>query len=271
MKKPRIVGLIQARMGSSRLPGKVMMKVLGKSMLAHQLERTLRAKTLDRVIVATSTLDRDAVVAEEAKAAGCGAFRGDEQDVLDRFYRAVVDLQPEAIVRMTADEPLMEPQVIDRVVSTYLEQPDRWDYVSNVLKPTYPDGIDIEVITFKALEACWKEAVLPSHREHVVGYVYHNCDFFGKKPWRAKNLEAPADFSHLRWTLDEPEDLEFMKRVFGELYPKNPAFTWMDVLALLTREPEIIGINHMHTRNAGLKKSLEADKLFLAGKVPPPR
>lgn len=245
-----ILGIVQARMSSTRLPGKVLMPILGQPMLARQVERLQRASSIDRLLVATTSDESDYDIVSLAAELGLDVYRGSVEDVLDRFYQAALPLKPTHVVRLTADCPLADWQLIDRTVAKALA--DDLDYVSTALRPTWPDGLDVEVMTFAALEAAWREAQSPVEREHVTPFIISRSERF-----RRASVESPVDLSALRWTVDEPRDFEFVTRVYEALYPSNPAFTIDDVLVLLRREPELMGVNEGIERNEGLKLSIE--------------
>lgn len=244
-----IVAIVQARMGSSRLPGKVLMDIAGAPMLWHVVRRARRATTLDRVLVATSTAAADDAVAAWCATAGVECFRGSEPDVLDRYYRAAIWAQAEVVVRLTADCPLLDPAVIDRVVTCFLT--GAYDYVSNVAPPTFPDGLDTEVLTCAALWRAWREARQPSQREHVTPYLRQYPERF-----RLGNVTHCPDLSALRWTVDEPADLAFVRAVYREGQDLGLA----DVCALLARRPELRQINGSLPRNAGYARSLQEER-----------
>ncbi len=252
-----ILAILQARFSSSRLPGKVLQPLLGKPMLSRQIERILRSERIDRLVLATSTDPEDDAVAAVAAETGIACSRGSLDDVLDRFYRAALPYQPQHIVRLTGDCPLIDPAVIDGTIWFYLE--GRYDYVSNALEPTFPDGLDVEVFRFFALEAAWREAMLPSQREHVTLFINQAPGRF-----RIGNYgHAGGDLSHLRWTVDEPEDLALVMRIYEALYPKDPAFSMEDILVLLERDPSLMKINTRFPRNEGLQRSIEKDRTFI--------
>ncbi|MEE8451911.1 MAG: glycosyltransferase family protein [Thermoguttaceae bacterium] len=231
-----ILAILQARLSSTRLPGKVLKPILGEPMLARQIERVRRAETLDRLIVATSVEASDDPVEQACGRIGVDCFRGSLADVLDRYYQAARQWSADHVVRLTGDCPLTDPALIDEVVAHY--QRANVDYASNVLQRTFPKGLDVEALSFATLERAWREAVTSEHREHVTLFVRERPDRFTHGSFRQE-----ADFSHLRWTVDEPEDFEFTRRVFEELYPTNPCFDRSDVLELLRRKPELAEIN----------------------------
>ena len=251
-----ITAVIQARMSSRRLPGKVLRPVVGKPLLALQLERVARAQKIDNLVVATSDRPDDDPVAALAASAGVGCYRGSLDDVLDRFYRAARDHAPDHVVRLTADCPLADPHVIDAVIDFCVS--GDYDYASNALQPTFPDGLDVEVARFACLEKAWREAALPSEREHVMPYIHRRPERF-----RIGGYSGGTDLSHLRWTVDEPEDLALVTRIYEALYSDNPAFTTADVLRLIERQPDLAAMNAHHTRNAGRRSSVDKDAAFL--------
>jgi spore coat polysaccharide biosynthesis protein SpsF len=229
-----ILGIVQARCGSTRLPGKVLKEILGRPMLARQIERLQRATALDELIVATSTENADSAIEELCKILGLACYRGSHTDVLDRFYRASADRGAEHVVRLTGDCPLSDPELVDRVIRTHLGQ--SCDYTSNVLERTYPDGLDVEVFRFSCLEQAWREAQLPSQREHVTRFFYENPERF-----RLGSVRGETDLSGHRWTVDEAEDFRFVAAVYEALYPHNAAFSTADILELLERRPDLLG------------------------------
>jgi len=229
-----ILGVLQARASSTRLPGKVLKPILGKGLLARQIERLQRSETIDRLVLATSTNRADDAVT--AIAVGTKIYRGSLEDVLDRVFRAAAQFKPSHVVRLTGDCPLADWRVMDRVVRFAVD--GGFDYASNTLKPTWPDGLDVEVVRFEALETAWNEASDPAEREHVTPFLYRRPDRF-----KLGNLENDTDLSHHRWTLDTPADFEFVRQVYDALYPLDPDFDTDDVLALLREKPELSSIN----------------------------
>jgi len=238
---------VQARTGSHRLPGKVLEEVCGRPLLEHIILRLRRVRAVDGVMVLTSTADRDLLVCELAARVGVPAFRGSEDDVLDRFYTAAREARATKIVRVTGDCPLIDPELVDDIVAYFAA--GGWDYVSNTIVPTYPDGLDTEVFSFEALLEAWKGAASAHQREHVTPYFYENPDRF-----RIANYRSTVDHSDHRWIVDEAEDLAMVRAVYERLYPQNSAFTSRDVFALLQREPAIRRINARYVRNEGFFK-----------------
>lgn len=249
--KKKVVGIIQARTSSTRLPGKVLLEAAGKPLILLMLERVSRCKLLDSLWLVTSEESDDNILANVVQKAGYNVFRGSLENVLSRYWQIGKQEKAEAIVRLTGDCPLHDHEVIDLVINYFLKNQKEKDYVSNVLPPTYPDGLDTEVFSFSALDAAYQDAGSTFDLEHVTPYIRKKANDSG----RESNLYGPADFSHLRWTLDEPEDYEFIKKVYEDLFPINSDFGWLDVIAWLTNDPQKLKINSMHKRNTGLIKS----------------
>lgn len=247
---PKIVAIIQARMGASRLPGKMLMDIAGKPAIAHVVLRVQQAKKIDLVVVATTTALADDAIADWAKTNGVPCFRGSEQDVLDRYYQAAKEYGADIVVRVTGDCPVADPAVVDQVITAYEE--GGFDYVSNTIRPTYPDGLDCEAFSFAALEKTWKEAKLSSEREHVTPYIWKHPELF-----KLKNVENRRDLSAERWTLDTSEDLAFLQRVASEIPAGD--FSFETTLRVVGEHTEWRGLNAMHARNVGYEKSLKND------------
>lgn len=247
--------IIQARMGSTRLPGKVLADIAGKPMLWHVISRMKYAKRIDDIIVATTILSEDKQILELASEMGIKSYAGSREDVLDRYYQAAIIYKADVIVRITADCPLIDPNIIDRTIEFYLTHD--FDYVSTAIKPTYPDGIDTEVFSFVILEKAWKEASFASEREHVTPYIRKNSQIF-----RIKSLENDEDLSYMRWTVDEERDLGFVREVYKRLYCKKGNIFYMkDVINLLRTHPQIMNINKGILRDEGYLKSLREEKV----------
>jgi glutamate-1-semialdehyde aminotransferase/spore coat polysaccharide biosynthesis protein SpsF (cytidylyltransferase family) len=242
-----IVAIVQARMGSSRFPGKTLADLAGKPLLWQVVNRVRRAKLVDKVVVATTDKPADDPVAELCQREGWAWFRGSEQDVLDRFYRAAAANHADTVVRITADCPLIDPAVIDKIVDRF--QKGDCDYVSNVLRYTYPDGLDTEVFSFAALERAWREAKKPAEREHVTPYLRGG-------QFRVANVEneAPAPGEY-RWTVDHPADLDFVRQVYAA-FAQNGSFGYADIIRLLRERPELATIQTETITNEGYYISL---------------
>ena len=222
-----ILAVLQARTSSTRLPGKVMADVLGQPMIARQIERLRRSRTLDRLVVATSDLPSDDALAAFCESLGLGVHRGPLDDVLGRFHGAISAFGPAAaVVRLTADCPLADWTVVDTVVEAHLA--GAYDYTSNVApERTFPHGLDVEVAAPVALQDAWREAADPYEREHVTPFIYRRPERF-----RLGSVASATPLPHLRWTVDAPPDLEFVRQVYAQLYPGNPTFTSAAVAAL---------------------------------------
>jgi len=206
------------------------------------------------IIKATTTNKKDDALVAFAKEKGLKVYRGSEEDVLDRFYRTAVEYGVEHIVRVTPDCPILDPDIMDRVISKYLE--GTYDYVSNTITPTYPDGYDTEVFPFSALERAWREAKLYSEREHVTSYLYKHPDLF-----RLYNVKKEGeDLSWMRFTVDTPRDFEFVSEVFEKLSPVHGIFHMDDILRFLKENPELLDINKGISRNEGYQISLLKDR-----------
>lgn len=249
-----ITGIVQVRMASVRLPQKALADICGKPLLSHVIDRAMRSRSIDRIVIATTVNPGDDVIENFGIGAGIDVFRGNDIDVLDRFYRCAKKYSSDFIVRITADDPFREPVVIDRAVGL-LVSGKNLDYVSNTIKPTYPEGLDVEVFTFKALERAWKEAKMPSEREHVTPYIWKNPLKFS-----LLNFENDKDLSGIRLTLDNDADLKLTREIYNRLYKPGRIFTLGDILLLLEKEPWIKKINSGIERNEGYKKSIREEK-----------
>ena len=233
----KVVAIIQARIGSTRLPGKVLLDLAGKPMLARCVNRTRRAQTLDEVVVATTEQPTDEAIVRLCAERGCPCFRGSEDDVLDRYYRAAVEHQADVVVRITSDCPLIEPDIIDRVVQQFLDLQPEVDYACNTLpRRTFPRGLDTEVMRFDVLEQAWREDNNPAWREHVTPYIQRNPDLF-----RIHGVVNEVDYSHIRWTVDTSEDLAFVRCIYNHF--GHDRFSWREVLAVLGQHLEWLEIN----------------------------
>jgi glutamate-1-semialdehyde 2,1-aminomutase/spore coat polysaccharide biosynthesis protein SpsF len=246
-----VVAIIQARMGSSRLPGKSLAEIEGRPMLWHVIQRVKRARLVDRVVVATSTAPADDAIEKMCREIDIPCHRGSENNVLDRYYHAARAEKAAQVVRITADCPLIDPEVIDQVVRRF--QIGDLDYASNAMVRTHPDGLDTEVFSFSALERAWHEATKDSEHEHVTPYLR-------SEKFRTANVENTMDFSrmHYRWTVDEQEDLDFVRVVYRTFRGKENFLT-QDVLQLLQDRPEIEKLNSQIISNCGYYKSLFED------------
>lgn len=233
----KVVAIIQARMGSGRLPGKVLLELAGEPMLSRVVSRVRRAEKVEDVVVATTTLDPDGIIEQLCAQHRWPCFRGSEDDVLDRYYRAALAYSADAVVRITSDCPLIDPAIVDQVVQAFVDRQPGLDYAANTLPPrTFPRGLDIEVVRFEALECAWREDRNPAWREHVTPYLYQTPDQF-----RVHAVTNPVDYSAMRWTVDTPQDLAFVRRLYEHFH--HDRFSWREALAVLVAHPEWLDIN----------------------------
>lgn len=251
-----ILAILQARVSSTRLPGKVLKPILGTPMILLEIERIKRSKLIDRLVVATSTDKTDDSLETLCNEENIPCFRGKLDDVLDRFYQTALENKPEHIVRLTGDCPLIDPSIIDQTVSFYIK--NNFDYAGNAVEPTFPDGLDVEVFSFSCLKQAWEEATLLSEREHVTPFIHNNPERF-----RIGHFKNSIDISHLRWTVDELLDFELINKIYRALYTDNPMFSTNDVLNLLKKYPELEYYNTKFSRNEGYQKSLAKEKNFI--------
>jgi spore coat polysaccharide biosynthesis protein SpsF len=223
----KVVCIIQARMGSTRLPGKVLKDLGGATVLARTVNRMRLARSLNEIVVATSIEGTDDAIVDEAGRLGVRSFRGSEQDVLDRYYHAALDSEATVVVRVTSDCPLVDPRVADEVIDAFRRE--RADYASNTLVRTYPRGLDVEVMTMDALTDAWSNAEEAYQRTHVTPYLYENPDSF-----RLHSVTGDADHSEHRWTVDTLEDLEFIRALYAAAGSRED-ISWKDLLVAATR------------------------------------
>jgi spore coat polysaccharide biosynthesis protein SpsF len=238
MSKKSVAAIIQARMGSERLPGKILMDICGRPMLWHIVERLRYSKLIGKTVIITTKNPEDDAVEDLCRTNNIDFYRGSSEDVLDRYYRAARLCKAKTIVRITGDCPVIDPDVVDKVVGSYTGNTGEFDYVSNSVKRTYPKGLDAEAFSFKALEKSWKEAKNSGEREHVTVYMYGHPDIF-----RIHNVENKKDLSHLRWTVDEEADLVFIREVYKRLYKEKEVFLMDSILRLLKEVPSLTEIN----------------------------
>jgi spore coat polysaccharide biosynthesis protein SpsF len=237
----KVVAIVQARMGSTRLPGKVLADIHGRPMLWHVLQRTRAVTSVDDVVVATTIEPADKLVVDFCSEYGVVCFRGSENDVLDRYYQAARHVEAQAVVRITSDCPLIDPGIVDKTLRLFLtEEPD---YASNCVRRTYPRGLDTEVMSFRALELAWREAREPYQRAHVTPYIYENPARF-----RILSVTGDQDHSSYRWTVDTPEDLELIRHLYAHF--QGEKFLWTDALNLMECEPQLSGINRSVTQKS---------------------
>ena len=250
-----IVAIIQARMGSTRLEGKILKEICNKPVLQLIIERLQQSALVNKIVIATTQSDKDNLVESFCIKNNYLFFRGSEENVLERFYKCAEQLNADIIVRVTADDPFKDPCVIDEAIEMLIEK--KYDYVSNTIEPTYPEGIDTEVFTFFALSKAYREAKLSSEKEHVTPYIWKNKHLFN-----SHNFEYIQNLSHLRWTLDTIQDFVFIDEVYKRLYREGQLFYMKDILKLLEQEPHLSNINSGLLRNAGYFKSIENETLI---------
>ncbi len=243
------VAIIQARMGSTRLPGKVLADICGQPLLRRLIQRVVAVPQIDDVVVATTTESTDDVLSNWCIENSISVFRGSPDDVLDRFWQCAQRHKSEFIVRVTADDPLKDSEIIGKALELCNSTPEV-DYASNTLEPTYPEGLDIEVMRYRALERAANEARLPSEREHVTPYIWKHPDIFV-----LRNFGMQPDLSNWRWTVDKPADLELVRRIYAQ-FSDQPLVSYRDVIAWLNDHPEILAINSGTIRHEGYYKSL---------------
>ena len=234
----KIGAIIQARMGSTRLPEKVMKNLQGKTVLEHVIERVKQSKLIDEIIIATTTHERDAVIESEALRCGVKAFRGSEDDVLSRYYYAAKENNLDVVVRITSDCPLIDPHILDDMIEVYLE--NNYDVVTNVgmesYNRTFPRGLDIEIFSFLTLEEAFKNAKEKYQKEHVTPYIYENSN-------SVFNFKNEIDYSDHRWTVDTPQDFELISSIYDYLYKDSHDFYLNEIIDLFNKHPELYKVN----------------------------
>jgi spore coat polysaccharide biosynthesis protein SpsF len=261
----KTVIVVQARMSSSRLPGKVMLPILGKTLLYRMIERLRLIRNEAQIIIATSQESADDIVAQEAAAMNAACFRGSLNNLLDRHYQAAKQAGASIVLKIPSDCPLIDPAIIDEVLDVYFADPEKYDYISNLHPATFPDGNDVEIMTMDCLEKTWLEAKSPLELEHTTPYIWENQNKFriANVIW---NTGKDYSMSH-RFTIDYEEDYRFINRVFEELYPANPAFTCADILNLLDKKPDIYNINAQHAGVNWYRNHLDELKTISSGQT----
>ena len=248
----KVTAIIQARMTSSRLPGKVLLPLANKPVLEHIVERLSYCKMIDKIVIATSDQNTDDILSSYCKDNNLLCFRGDLEDVLDRYYQASKIYNADPIVRITGDCPVIDPEVVDKVITGYLSG----DFDIFGLSGEFPDGLDCTVFSFSAIEKAWNEAKLKSEREHVGPYIENNPKIFKKG-----KLELFKGLESYRWTLDESNDYEFLSIIFNKLYKPDSPFLTNEILKFIHDNPEMLKINDQIIRNEGYLKSLKDDEI----------
>ncbi len=250
----KITCIIQARTGSERLPNKVLEEIENLPMICHIINRIKKAKNIDQIILATSNVESDKILLNIAKKFEIIGFAGDEKDVLDRYYNAAILYHANPVIRITGDCPLVDPILLDKMIDFF--QKSNYDYVSNTLERTFPDGLDIEIFSIGALKKTYDESKWSSEREHVTPYILKNQNKF-----KTYNYKNEKNLSHLRWCVDKQNDLLMIKRIFQEMRP-NHFFSTDDILKIISEKPDISQINCDIVTNEGYKKSIQNDKLI---------
>ena len=256
----RAIVVIQARLGSTRLPGKALAEIGGRPMLARVVERARAIPGIAGIVIATTKSSTDEALVDCARREGVACIRGSEADVLDRFCLAARATRADAVVRVTADCPLLDPAVSGLVLAEYLRRRPAVEYVSNVHPPTYPDGLDTEVVAAEALETAARETRRPSDREHVTPHVWGHPERF-----RAANVAHHEDLSFHRWTVDTETDLAFVRAVWAALGPSAPRAGMAEVLRVLAGRPELQELNAGIRRNEGFERSLAVERQAATG------
>ncbi|HWZ16746.1 MAG TPA: glycosyltransferase family protein [Mucilaginibacter sp.] len=261
----KTVIVVQARMSSSRLPGKVMLPVLDKTLLYRMIERLRMIRNQAHIIIATSQESADDMIEQEALAMNVDCFRGSLNNLLDRHYQAAKQAGASIVLKIPSDCPLIDPAIIDEVLDVYFNDPIKYDYISNLHPATFPDGNDVEIMTMDCLEKTWREAKRPLELEHTTPYIWENQDKFkiGNVIW---NTGKDYSMSH-RFTIDYEEDYRFINRVFEELYPANHAFTCEDILNLLDEKPDIYNINARYAGVNWYRNHLDELKTISSGQT----
>ena len=255
----KTAAIIQARMGSTRLPNKVLMPVLGRPLLGWMLARVATCAEVDEIIVATTTDERDDVIARFVQTVGCRVYRGSEDDVLDRYYQAASLVQSDVVVRITADCPLLDPRILGSMIRDFVS--GDFDFLSNSepLPSSWPDGMDVSIVSFDALSTAWRQAVKPSDREHVTFYFWNNLIDF-----KCKRIEHEPEWSKYRVTIDYPEDFDVLKAIIEHFGTTNHAaaidVSMDEIVAFLDANPAIFGLNGKCARGLGWKPALQRDK-----------
>ncbi|TFF37238.1 cytidylyltransferase domain-containing protein [Mucilaginibacter psychrotolerans] len=261
----KIVIVIQARMGSSRLPGKVMLPILGQSLLARMIERLHMVKHPVTLVVATSVNEADDVIAQEAEALGVACYRGSENNLLDRHYQAALLLDATVVLKIPSDCPMIDPAAIDAALEYFFAAGSRFDYISNLHPATWPDGNDVEIMTMQCLTHAHQQATRQLELEHTTPYIWENPEQFriGNIAW-----ETGLDYSMShRFTIDYQEDYEFIKAVFEALYPSKTEFPCADILNLLEQRPDIMAINSAYAGVNWYRHHLDELKTIDAGQT----
>jgi len=250
--KKKITVMIQARIDSTRFPKKTLAKIDNKPMIWHVINRVKKIKSVEQIALITTRKKSDKILLKIAEDNGIIGFSGDVHDLLSRHYHCALKINADPIIRITSDCPLTDPKLVEKILQYYLE--NDYDYVTNTIDPTFPDGLDVEIFSFKALQKAYRYARLSSEREHIFPYFTKN-----PKKFRLYNFENSQNLSHLRWTVDQKEDLKLIRRIYSLMKPKS-VFSMTEVLKLLKKNPELLNINKKIKRNEGYMKSVKNDR-----------
>lgn len=235
--KHKVIAIIPTLFGSRRLPGKALIDIMGKPILQHIIERLKRCQLIDQIVLAIAD-EKDSPILAFAEKHKIEHFVGDRQNILDRFYRTAEKYGADVIVRICHDKAMIDPQIVDKIIRFYLSNEKKLDYVSNTLIPSYPQGQALEVFSLETLRFAWQNAKQPYQKEHVTIYIYEHPEIF-----RIANVKNDKNLFHMRWTVDEKEDLEFVREIYKRLYKNGKIFSMEDILALLKKEPKLMEIN----------------------------
>lgn len=251
----KIICIIQARLGSTRLPEKVLLSLGDKTVLEQVVSRVRECRLINEVIVATTIEKQDLKIVNLCSGKGINVFCGSEDDVLDRYYQAAKLYKPDHVVRITSDCPFIDPDIMEKIIKFHIEKD--CDYTSNTLEETYPDGLDVEVFKFSALEKSWSEAILKSEREHVTPFMKKHKEIF-----TLENIKCEYDYSSKRWTLDEDRDYDLILKIHNALFQENGIYKMNDILNFLKKNPDLENLNNNIIRNEGYLKSIEKDRMI---------
>ena len=250
----KVIAITQARYGSTRLPGKVLKTIQGKTLLQIHLDRACKSRKINKLIVATTVEEEANDIAILSAKLGFTSFRGSVNDVLDRFFQAIQGENADYVVRLTADCPLIDPELIDKIIQYTIDK--KLDYCSNTLDPKYPDGQDVEVFRLSALKQAWTEAKLSSEREHVTPYIWKNSSFKGGVLFKSDNYDEGYSFGHLRMTIDEQNDFEVIDALVAD---KGLNCTWLEYAIYLGKNQKLKELNAANERNEGYEKSVRKE------------
>jgi spore coat polysaccharide biosynthesis protein SpsF len=248
--KPTII--IQARIGSRRFPKKVLAKIENKPMIWYVIERIKGIRGIKQVVLVTTKNSQDKILLKIAKDCNIMSFKGKTCDVLDRYYKCAIEFDADPIIRITGDCPLIDSKIIEKMLNFYMKHD--YEYLSNIYPPTFPDGLDVEIFSFKTLEKLIKKAKLVSEKEHVTSYIRNH-----PKEFKIFNYENTINLSRFRWTIDERKDLTFVRTIYKKMRPKV-VFSMQSVMKIISKDPNITKINSDISRNEGYLKSLKTDK-----------